>query len=54
MSNLTNFSTKGVSHSATKFVSNSRTFKFIVDEHAGFQSIRILLTPESDAHPKLL
>ena len=54
MSNLTNFSTKGVSHSATKFVSNSRTFKFIVDEHAGFQSIRILLTPESDATPEAL
>ena len=32
MSNLINFSTKGDSHSATKFVSNSRTFSFIVDE----------------------
>lgn len=32
MSNLINFSTKGVSQSATKFVSNSRTFNFIVDE----------------------
>jgi uncharacterized OsmC-like protein len=32
MSNLLNFSTSGNSHSATKFVSNSRTFNFIVDE----------------------
>jgi len=32
MSNLLNFSTNGSSHSATKFVSNSRTFNFIVDE----------------------
>ena len=32
MSNLINFSTKGDSHSATKFVANSRTFNFIVDE----------------------
>ena len=32
MSNLLNFSTSGVNESATKFVSNSRTFNFIVDE----------------------
>ena len=32
MSNLLNFSTSGDSHSATKFVTNSRTFGFIVDE----------------------
>jgi len=117
MSNLLNFSTKGVSHSATKFVSKSRTFSFIVDEppalggtdeganpveyilaglagclnvvahlvakeqginlkslkisvegdinparllgisndeRAGFQSIRILLVPETDASPEAL
>jgi len=117
MSNLLNFSTKGVSESATKFVSNSRTFSFIVDEppalggtdhganpveyilaglagclnvvahivakeqgiklnslkisvegdinparllglsndeRAGFQSLRILLIPESDASPEAL
>lgn len=117
MSNLINFSTKGDSHSATKFVSNSRTFNFVVDEppalggtdhganpveyilaglagclnvvahivakeqginlkslkisvegdinparllglsndeRAGFQSLRILLTPETDASPEAL
>jgi len=32
MSDLLNFSTSGSSHSPTKFISNSRTFNFIVDE----------------------
>lgn len=32
MSNLLNFSTNGTSESATKFVANSRTFNFVVDE----------------------
>lgn len=34
MSSLLKFSTDGISESATKFVSNSRTFSFIVDEPA--------------------
>lgn len=34
MSRLLNFSTQGESASATKFVANSRTFSFVVDEPA--------------------
>ena len=117
MSNLLNFSASGVSESATKFVANSRTFNFVVDEppalggtdhganpveyllaglagslnvvghlvakeqglklnslkisvegdinpsrllglssddRAGFQSLRIILIPETDASPEVL
>ncbi len=117
MSNLLNFSTDGISESGTKFVTNSRSFNFIVDEpsalggtnhganpveylltgfagclnvvghlvakeqgitlkslkinvegdinparllglanpeRAGFQSLRIILVPETDASPEAL
>jgi uncharacterized OsmC-like protein len=117
MSDLLNFSTSGVNVSETKFISNSRTFNFVVDEppalggtdhganpveyllagfagclnvvahlvareqgihlrslqisvegdinparllglsdqeRAGFQSLRILLTPDTDATPEAL